>query len=79
MRAPLVLTGANSVGIRIKMETVMSDQQIKMTLNGHATVASMDAMVNVFLDALACEQALVWVLCTRCETQVVKLRERGAR
>ena len=28
---------------------------------------------------LACEQALVWVLCARCETRVAKPRERGAR
>ena len=26
---------------------------------------------------IACEQALVWVLCTRCETRVAKPRERG--
>ena len=28
---------------------------------------------------VACEQALVWVLCARCETRVAKPRERGAR
>ena len=29
--------------------------------------------------SLACEQALVWVLCARCETRVAKPRERGVR
>ena len=28
---------------------------------------------------IACEQALAWVLCARCETQVAKPREAGSR
>ena len=28
---------------------------------------------------IACEQALVWVLCARCETRVAKPREAGSR
>ena len=33
--------------------------------------------VQAAYNLIACEQALVWVLCARCETRVAKLREIG--